>query len=123
MKNVITSLALIVTMLGFSQSKTISGTVVEEQPKLENVSVTVTVDSAQDIESTFKVEDIKEILDSADKNEIVAFKIICNDRTMSNGEKSHVSYSVKGNSNKPEEFLNSIEKIRTSAIKYYQNKN
>ena len=123
MKNVITSLALVVTMLGFSQSKTISGTVVEEQPKLESVSVTVTVDSVEEIESTFKLEDIKEILDAADKDETIAFKIVCNGKTMSNGEKSYVSYSIEGNSNEPEDFLKGVEKIRTSAIKYYQDKN
>ena len=123
MKNLITSLALVITMLGFGQTRSINGVVAEEQPKLEDVSVTVTVDSAEEIESTFQVEDIKEILESTDKNETVTFKIICNGRKMSNGEKSHMSYSVEGNSNKPEAFLKSVEKIRTSAINYYNNKN
>ena len=41
---------------------------------------------------------------------------------MSNGKKSHISYTVEGNSNEPEAFLKSIEKIRTSAINYYNNK-
>ncbi len=123
MKNLIMSLALVITMLGFSQSKSINGAVAKEQPKLEDVSVTVTVDSAEEIESTFQVEDIKEILESTDENETITFKIICNGRTMSNGEKSHTSYSVEGNSNRPEAFLKSIEKIRTSAISYYNNKN
>ncbi|WP_299525720.1 hypothetical protein [Winogradskyella sp.] len=123
MKNLITGLAIIITMLGFSQSQSISGVVAKEQPKLEDVSVTVTVDSAAEIESTFQVEDIKEILDATGKNEALTFKIICNGRTMSNGEKSHMSYSVEGNSSKPEEFLKSVEKIRTSAINYYKNKN
>ena len=123
MKNLITSLALIITVIGFGQSKSINGEVTNEQPKLEDVSVTVTVDSAADIESTFKVEDIKEILESTDANETLSFKIICNGKRMSSGNKSHVSYSVEGNSNKPEEFLKGVEKIRASAINYYNNKN
>ncbi|WP_422105943.1 hypothetical protein [Winogradskyella sp.] len=122
MKNLITSLALVMTMLCFGQSESINGVVTESQQTLENVSVTVTVDSAADIESTFQVKDIQDILESTGDNETLRFKIICNGRTMSNGEKSHISYVVEGNSNEPKVFLKSIEKIRTSALNYY-NKN
>ena len=123
MKTLVTSVALFITVLGFGQSKTITGAVTEDHPKLESVSVTVTVDSAADIESTFKVEDIKEILDTTADNEPLTFQIICNGKTMSNGNKSYMSYKVEGNSDQPEDFLKSVEKIRTSAIKYYNNKN
>ena len=123
MKNVITSLALLISIIGFGQSKSISGEVTETQPTLENVSVTVTVDSAAEIESTFQVEDIQDILESTADNETLSFKIICNGKTMSNGEKSHMSYMVEGNSNQPQVFLKSIEKIRASALNYYKNKN
>ncbi|WP_296314120.1 hypothetical protein [Winogradskyella sp. UBA3174] len=123
MKNLITSLALIVTVLGFSQSKSTNGMVIKEITKVENVSVTVTVDSAEEIESSFRVEDIKEILESSSDNEIVSFKIICNGEKMSSGVKSHVSYKIEGNSNDMETFLFGIEKIRKAAINYYNNKN
>ena len=62
-------MALVITMLGFSQSKPITGEATEAQPKLEDVSVIVTVDSAADIESTFQVADIKDILESTGDNE------------------------------------------------------
>ena len=123
MKNLLTSLALMVTLLGFSQSTSINGKVTKTQPELEDVTVSVTVDSAEEIQSTFKVEDIKELLDITGENETLTFKIVCNGRTMSNGKKSHMSYTVEGNSNDPEAFLKRIEKIRTSAINYYNNKN
>jgi hypothetical protein len=122
-KNLITSLAFLITLTGFSQSKSMNGMVVTETVKVTNVSVVVTVDSADDIESTFKVEDFKEILELSDDDEVVSFKIICNGDKMSNGVKSHVSYKIEGNSNDKEAFLFGIEKIRTAAINYYNNKN
>jgi hypothetical protein len=117
MKNLITSLALLVTLSGFSQSKSTSGMVVTETVSVNNVSVVVTVDSAEEIKSTFKIEDFREILELSDDDEVVSFKIICN------GLKSHVSYKIEGNSNDKEAFLFGIKKIRTAAINYYNNKN
>ena len=123
MKNLITGFALLVAVLGFSQSKSTSGMVVKETVRVNNVAVVVTVDSADDIESTFKVEDFREILELSDDGEVVSFKIICNGDKMSSGVKSHVSYKIEGNSNDKEAFLFGIEKIRTAAINYYNNKN
>lgn len=121
MKNLIVCLALVVTTLGFSQTKTVLGEV-KETTKVESMSVTVTVDSLEEIESTFKIEDIKEILDMSEANETISFKIVCNGETMSNGKKAHMSYAIEGNTDEPEAFLKSVEKIRNSAIKYYTNK-
>jgi len=123
MKNLITSLALLVTLLGFSQSKSTNGMVVKETVSVNNVSVVVTVDSVDDIKSTFKIEDFKEILDLSDDDEVVSFKIICNGDKMTSGVKSHVSYKIEGNSNDKEAFLFGIEKIRTAAMNYYNSKN
>lgn len=123
MKKIITCLALMISILGYSQSNSKKGIVVKEITKVENVAVTVTVDSAEDIESSFKIKDIKEILEESDDNETLSFKIICNGKEMENGSKSHVSYKVEGNSNDRDTFLKSVKKIRSSAIKYYNNKN
>ena len=122
-KNLVTSLALLICLIGYSQTKSINGVVIKETTKVENVSITVEVDSAEEIEETFKIESIKEILESSADNETIAFKIICNGDKMSNGVKSHLSYAIKGNANDKVGFLQSVEKIRTSAIKYYKNKN
>jgi hypothetical protein len=116
-KNISISLAFLITISGFSQSKLVNGTVVKETTRVENVSLEITVDSAEEIKSTFKFEDFREILELSDDDDVVSFKIICN------GVKSHVSYKIEGNSNDKEAFLFGIEKIRTAAINYYNNKN
>lgn len=123
MKNVITSLVLLMTALGFSQTTIKQEAEIIKTVKVENVDVVVTVDSAEEIESTFTIEDIKEMLDLSENNETVSFKIVCRGDYMSNGNKSSISYKVEGNSNDSDNFLKSVEKIRTSAIKYYNNKN
>jgi len=123
MKNLITSVIVLISALGFSQSKSINGLVVKETPKVENVALTVTVDSAEEIESTFTMEDVKDIIETSEENETLSFKIICNGDTMSNGKKSYMSYKIEGNSDESEKFLKGVEKIRNSAIKYYNNKN
>jgi len=121
-KNIIISLALLITISGFSQSKLVNGMGVKETTRVENVSVEITVDSAEEIESTFKVEDIKNILNSSNDNETLSFKITCNGDKISDGIKSKVSYKIEGRSNDLESLLFGIEKIRTAAINYYNNK-
>ena len=123
MKSLITSLALLVTLAGFSQSKSINEMVSKETVKVTNVAIAITVDSAEEIESSFKVKDIKDVLDISGTDEVVSFKITCNGDQMSNGVKSHVSYQIEGNSNDKKAFLFGIEKIRKAAINYYHNKN
>jgi hypothetical protein len=91
------------------------------QTKISNLEVVVTVDSAKDIENTFKVEDIKEILNEADPNEAISFSLVCNRTMMSNGKKSTMTYKIEGNTGEPEEFLTLVSRLRTSAIKYYNN--
>ncbi|MFK7833518.1 MAG: hypothetical protein AB8B52_09590 [Winogradskyella sp.] len=122
MKNVMTSLVLLLSIFSFGQSKSLNGMVVQKTTKVENISIIVTVDSAMDVENSFKIEDIKKIIESSDDDEIVSFKIICNGETMSNGKKSNLSYKVEGKSNAEGQFIKSVEKIRTAAINYYHNK-
>jgi hypothetical protein len=126
-KNVIICLALLILSFGFSQSHSMKNdinaeaTYINEEIKLKNVSIEVTVDSAEEIKSTFTTKGIKELLDDTDEGEDISFKIICNGVKMSNGSKSHASYEVKGNTDNKKQFLKSIKKIRKAAIKYYHN--
>jgi len=121
-KNLFTSIALLATIFSFSQSKNSNG-VVNKTVKVENVGISVTVDSAEEIESTFKLEDMNEVLDLSSDNEELSFEIICNGKKMKNGVKSHISYKVEGNANDRDNFLNSVKIIRSAAINYYKNKN
>ena len=119
---VLIGLIFLSSVKGFSQSLTTNRVVVKEVTKVENMSIAITVDSAEDLESTFQVEDIKEIVGDLSEDETISFKIICNGKKMSNGVKSHISYKIDGNSDDTEGFLKSVEKIRTAAINYYNNK-
>lgn len=114
MKLVFTILSLLLTTIGFSQS--------ESNLKVNDLSVSVTVDSVEEVESTFKVEDIKELLKESVDVEEMSFEIICKGKMMSNGKKSTLSYKVHGSSDDVNGFLKSIKKMKKAAIKYYQNK-
>lgn len=123
MKNVITSLVLLITAMGFSQTTINNEAEITKTIKVENIAVVITVDSAEEIESSVTLDDIKDILALSEDDETVSFKIVCRGNYMSNGIKSSISYKVEGNTNNSEDFLKSVEKIRTSAINYYNNKN
>ena len=88
--------------------------------KLENFSINVTVDSIKDLKSTFKVGDFEDVLEDVAPNQAILFKLTCNNQSK-NG-RNNISYTITGNSNKPEAFLEHIQKVRKSAIEYYKNK-
>ena len=123
MKNVLTILGLLLITNSFAQTNSKKGKITYKEVKIESVAIEVDVDSAEELETTFTMEDIKEMLDDTNSGETVSFKITCNDKLMSNGKKSNISYRIEGNTDKKEDFLKSIEKIRESALNYYKNKN
>ena len=102
---VMAGLLLLCTVTGYSQSVTSSDTITKEVTKMEGMSIAVTVDSAEDLKSSFKAEDIIEILGDLSEDQTISFKLICNGEKMSNGVKSHLSYKIDGNSNDTDDFL------------------
>lgn len=108
------------TTIGFSQSKSPKGLVVNEMVKVESMAIKVSVDSAEDLESTFKLDDLNKILNESKENQIISFEIICNGEKMSDGVTSYLSFKIQGNSDEPEEFLKKLEKVRIAAINYYK---
>lgn len=122
MKNVFKILMLLVVTVSFSQTNIADEEVTIDDVKISNINVSVTVDSAEDIVSTFNVKDIKELLELSEQNEPLSFEIICNGDKMSNGKNTTLSYRVKGNTNDSKDFLKSVKKVRKAAIKYYKNK-
>jgi len=124
MKNFITGLSLLMITLTFGQTKSLSGTLEtsEKETKIENLKIEITVDSAEEIKSTFSTEDIKHILDEISEDESILFKMTCNNKNASTGYKSSVSYTVKGNTDDKDFFIKSIQKVRKAAIKYYKNR-
>ncbi|RZN84288.1 MAG: hypothetical protein EVB11_02460 [Winogradskyella sp.] len=122
MKNLITVLALCLSVSIFAQSQNLKGEVKVTDVKVENVKIEVEVDSIEEIESTFTIEDFKQLLDETEEGEDLTFKIKCNGKKMPNGLKSSMSYEVKGNTSDKESFLKNVAKLRKAAIKYYQSK-
>lgn len=95
MKNVITSLVLLITAMGFSQTTINNEAEITKTIKVENIAVVITVDSAEEIESSVTLDDIKDILALSEDDETVSFKIVCRGNYMSNGIKSSISYKVE----------------------------
>ena len=122
MKNLVTILLLLISTFGISQSKSLNASTTIEDVKIQGLSVSVDVDSAEEVKSTFKIEDIKEILSSVSDNEEISFEIVCIGKPMFKEGKSRVSYKVNGNSKDIKGFLKSVKKIRKAAINYYKAK-
>ena len=117
MKNLI-AIFLSVLFVTISYSQTDQNN--SKEIKIEKLHIEVTVDSAEELDATFKLDEIKQILDEIEDGEEISFKIICNGEVLSNGVKSNMTYKVNGNSENSESFLKSVEKIKKAAIKYYK---
>jgi len=125
MKKLILPLLLLIGSLGFSQTKSVEEIEIIkkiEETKVESVDVVVTVDNIEELESTFTINDVKEVFDLSEGKESVSFKLVCNGEVMSSGKKSKMTYIVEGTSDDKETFVQRVEKIRNAAIKYYKNK-
>lgn len=122
MKNVLTVLAICLTTTLFAQSNNLKGNVTFNKVKIENLKIAVEVDSVEEIESTFSVEDFEKILDETGNNEDIIFSIKCNDKKVGDDVKSHIKYEIKGNTDNKKEFLKNIAKLRKAALKYYNSK-
>ncbi|MFT4780512.1 hypothetical protein ES692_08800 [Psychroserpens burtonensis] len=122
MKTVFTFLGLLIATVTFSQAQNLEGKVTTENIKITNLSVSVTVDSAEEVKTTFDMKDIKSILNEVEGDEEISFEITCNGEKISEGVTKKVSYRVTGNSNDKDAFLKRINKIRKAAITYYNNK-
>jgi hypothetical protein len=122
MKNLILPLTLVLGVLGFSQSKSLEDIEVRKETRVERVDVTVTVDSLEELESTFTLDDVREMFELSGDDKAVSFNLVCNGKPMSNGKKSNMSYKVEGSSGEETIFIKRVEAIKKAAIKYYQNK-
>lgn len=122
MKAAITMAFLLLVTISLGQTQNFKDSESLQVTKVSDFKISVTVDSAEDLETTFKMNDVKDVLNEVSEDESLSFEIICNGHEMSNGEKSKVSYKVKGNSNDLKGFLKTVKKVRKGAINYYKNK-
>lgn len=122
MKNVFTIITVFVTLMGFSQNDNTETSITKSEGRLNDLKISVNVDSAEDIEATFKVNDLKDILKDVKEDESLSFEIVCLGEGVKEGTTTSLRYKVEGNSDDVKQFLKSIKKVRKSAINYYNNK-
>jgi hypothetical protein len=118
MKKLVTLLVLTIGVFTNAQTDALSVSI--EEQELNNVTMEVTVDSAEDLKETFKVKDMKELLEMCE-GKSAKFKLTCRGERMSNGVHSSMSYAVEKGDLSEEDFLKMVKKIRKAAIKYYNN--
>lgn len=117
MKNLMTSLCLLFFTLSFGQTSTL-----KNNPDFKSFGIKVEVDSAEDLENSFKIENIKDLLSITTEGQEITLQIICNGEKMSNGVKSSLALKVKGNTSKKEEFIEDAIKIRKMALAHFNSK-
>lgn len=122
MRHLITILILLVASTGFSQTNLDEEEMSSEVSHKESFSVTLDVDSAEELESKFNTIDIKEILSLFDEFQQFTFEIICNEENSSSKLKEKRSYKLDGNSSNINDWLPRIEKMKNLTIQFYKNK-
>lgn len=118
LKKVLTCLVMLISVVGFSQSK-----VDEESVKVDAFSIEVTIDSLEELESTFKAEDLDELFMMMDNNEELSFTLNCSFSEVKDNLKGSMTYTVVGRANEKEKLLKNIEKMKATALKFYNLKN
>jgi hypothetical protein len=114
----ILSLFLLIPFLGFSQTE-----IEKEQVKVEALSIEITIDSAEELDTTFKEQDLEELFEMTDADEEVTFILNCTFEAAKDNLKGHLKYTVKGKTNEKEKLFNDIKKAKATALKFYTLKN
>ncbi|REE08010.1 hypothetical protein DFQ09_10971 [Winogradskyella pacifica] len=118
LKKVLTCLVLLISVVGFSQSK-----VEDKSVKIDAFSIEVTIDSLEELESTFKAEDLDELLEMMDNNEELSLTLNCSFSEAKDNLEGNMTYTVTGRANEKTKFLKNIEKMKATALKFYNLKN
>ncbi|WP_115462265.1 hypothetical protein [Winogradskyella aurantiaca] len=116
MKKLFTILGLSLGVLTFAQENDLH--VSYSENNFEDVKMEITIDSAEELEATFQVDDIKELLDLT-WGQSATFKITCRGELMSNGKPSTMSYEIEKGDMSDKEFIKMVKKIRKAALHYY----
>ncbi|WP_179335658.1 hypothetical protein [Winogradskyella costae] len=118
LKKVFTCLVLLISVVGYSQSK-----VEDKSVKIDAISIEVTIDSFEELESTFKAEDLDELFKMMDSNEELSFTLNCSFSEVKDNLKGSMTYTVMGRADEKTKFLKNIEKMKATALKFYNLKN
>tara|TARA_R110002049_G_scaffold284235_2_gene464796 strand:- start:1169 stop:1534 length:366 start_codon:yes stop_codon:yes gene_type:complete len=109
---------ILLSNLGHSQSE-----IKNKTTKIEALTIEITIDSSNELESVFKTEDLDELFNVSEDNEDITFRLNCNFKKEKDKLEGHISYTINGNVNEKEMFIKSIKKIKASALKFYNLKN
>jgi len=115
MKKLFTIFGLIAGVVAFAQENNVKISLDETQ--FNEVSMELTIESAEDLEETFKMEDLVELMDMSN-GKSAKFKLTCRGERMTNGEFSTMSYAIEQGNMTEKEFIRVVKKLRKSAIQY-----
>lgn len=120
MKTIITTvISLLIFSFGFSQSKPLVGEISKANLVVEALSIKITVDSIEEIESEgFQKEDIQSLFKN-NANRTISVELVCNKEVKDEDVISSLVLKVDGSSNNIDDFILSFEKIKEFAINYY----
>lgn len=88
---------------------------------LSDFSVEMNFHSLDELEG-FEAEEFREILETVKQDAPLSFKIIYSEEKKLDDKGNQISYTIKGNSNEIESFLQKINKAQRSFENYLNNK-
>ncbi len=120
MKHLISIAILLISSIGFSQNDLNNLPNTNAKYDLHDLGMSVSVESAEELEAVLTFESITEFANMATGNEPITFELVCNYKSSKNNTKYHKSYKIVGTTGNIEKFIQLIEKTKASAIKGYK---
>ena len=93
----------------------------DAEPKLRDLGISITVDSAEEISEAIKFKDIKSLAKMTDGNQDITFELKCRQKSETPNTEKFVSYKVEGKTDNVEGFLFMVKRIKKAAINHYKN--
>lgn len=122
MKQVFTMLTLLIVTTTFAQSDNLAGIISEEKENtmvVRDLKISITIDSAEDIDKTFSIKDIQDIIEIADADENISFEILLKDKSGKEGVSKSISYKIEGNTDEKDSFIAFVRRIRNASKEFY----
>lgn len=119
-KTLILCSVFLIPFLGFCQSE------IDKKPdtfKVEALSIEVTIDSVEELKTTFEEQDLEELFMIMEADEEIAFKLNCTFEEAKDKLKGSMTYVIKGKANEKEKLKKSIKKAKATVLKFYNLKN
>ncbi len=122
MKHLIIIGLLLASSLAFCQEETKNSNGIETRTNLHNLKMSISVDSAEELESVYQHENIVQLAYLVSGDEKITFELISNYHTAKKEVKLQKSYKIVGTTGQMDVLLVLIDKTRASAINDYKNR-